>query len=65
MVTEEEVLFTIESVIVGLLPTATVPKLRLVLATATLLEPAPLPPDRPWHPVSNTKAPAITLKMAR
>ena len=61
-VTEDEVLFEIESVRVTLLPMATEPKFRLAFATAT----APSgcdPPVKPPHPAKNTKLAASTREI--
>lgn len=65
-VTEEEVLLEIESDSVGLLPTATVPKFRLLFATLTAPAAVGLePPAKPPHPTRSSRPAAITREAAR
>jgi hypothetical protein len=49
------------------LPTCTLPNARLVgFAEPVLFEPALFEPaDRPWHPVSRNRPPAITRKVTK
>ena len=63
MVTEDDVLFEIVSDSVSVVPITTAPKFRVLLPSATVL--LFELPDRPWHPVSSKRPPAITREMAK
>jgi hypothetical protein len=55
IVTEAAEVFESVSTRVLLLPTATVPKSRLALATTTLPPPPEPPADKLWHPARNNE----------